>query len=95
MYKRLTRRNQSTDPPSLCITSYPEVNQFDWQKDLQLENEFSFMYDFVHKIRSRKANYGVEKKEVPLYVSCDSQETQNRLLSFNDPIKVNIVTNKI
>ncbi|XP_015790635.1 valine--tRNA ligase [Tetranychus urticae] len=87
LHKRLPRRCPSTDPPSLCITPYPEVEEFSWQNDPQLETEFSFMYDFVHKIRSRKANYGVEKKEVPLFVLCDSQETQNRLLSFIDPIK--------
>lgn len=91
LYKRLTRRSPSTDAPSLCITSYPEIDQFNWSKDSQLESEFSFMYDFVHKIRSRKANYGVEKKDVPLYVSCDSKETQDRLLSFIDPIKVRTV----
>lgn len=87
LYKRLPRRDKSS-PASLCITSYPEVNDFKWKKDTQLEDEFSFMYDFVHKIRSRKANYGVEKKQVPLFVSCDSEKTEERLLSFADPITV-------
>lgn len=87
LFKRLPRRSENC-PISLCITSYPDINQLSWKKDTQLEEEFSFMYDFVHKIRSRKAYYGVEKKSVPLFVSCDSQNILDRLLSFEEPIQV-------
>jgi len=60
LFQRLPRKS-CWEPPSLCVSSYPEVESYPW-RDLALEADFEFVQKIVHAIRSAKADYNMPQK---------------------------------
>ena len=87
LYQRLPRRTND-GPLSICIASYPEVNQFNWVKDEQLHNDVSFMQNIIHSVRSLRAEYNLAKTKVNLFIKYDGPATRNRLTPFYSTIQV-------
>ena len=87
LYQRLPKRTND-GPLSICVASYPEVNQFNWVKDEQLHNDVSFMQNIIHSVRSLRAEYNLAKTKVNLFIKCDGPATRNRLTPFYSTIQV-------
>lgn len=60
LFQRLPRKS-CWEPPSICVTSYPESRDFPW-RDLTREAEFEFVQKIIHAIRSAKSNYNMPTK---------------------------------
>ena len=87
LFQRLPRRTNA-EPPSISVTPYPEVDQFKWKHDQQLESDISFMQDIIHNVRSLRSEYNLSKIKVNLYLKFDGSVTQKRLEPFIETIKV-------
>ncbi|CAG2161729.1 unnamed protein product [Oppiella nova] len=87
LFQRLARRTGS-EPPSICVTPYPEVDQFDWKRDEQLESDVSLMQNIIHSIRSLRSEYNLAKTKVNLYLKFDGTDTHNKIQPFIEIIKV-------
>ncbi|EEB18877.1 Valyl-tRNA synthetase, putative [Pediculus humanus corporis] len=60
LFQRLPRKS-SWEPPSICVTPYPEVEENSW-RDETLEKEVEFIMKVVHAIRSAKSENNVPNK---------------------------------
>jgi valyl-tRNA synthetase len=87
LFQRLPRRTES-EPPSICVTRYPELSQFKWKRDQSLENDVSFMEEIIHNIRSLRSEYNLSKTKVNLYLKLDGLNTKQRLEPFITLIQV-------
>lgn len=54
LYQRLPRRKPATDPPSICITAFPEYLP---TRDPPLDKDVADLLDILHLIRSLKTKY--------------------------------------
>ena len=81
LYQRLPRRKSETRP-SICISSYPQLDHFGWKRNEQLEKDVTFMHEVVHNIRSIRADYNLAKTKVKVSVKCDTEATASRLEPF-------------
>lgn len=90
LFQRLPRRSVSTDPPSICVTPYPEVNQFGWARDEQLEQDVAFMEKIVHDVRSCRTEHNLAKTKVPVTLRFVAQSgLLQRVQPFLNSIQVN------
>lgn len=87
LFQRLPRRTDS-EPPSICVTPYPELSQFKWKRDQSLENDVSFMQEIIHNIRSLRSEYNLSKTKTNLYLKFDGLNTKQRLEPFITLIQV-------
>jgi valyl-tRNA synthetase len=87
LYQRLPRRAGDT-VPSICVASYPQVSQFNWTQNEQLEKDVDFMQTIIHNVRSLRSEYNLVKQKVQLYVKCDGEVTRKRLEPFLSQIQV-------
>lgn len=71
LYQRLPLRPREGAPPTICLEAYPEPDEFPTRSE-GLEKEVSFMQELVHKVRSLRADYGLTKAKVHLYVQCSN-----------------------
>ncbi|KAL0280029.1 UNVERIFIED_CONTAM: hypothetical protein PYX00_001450 [Menopon gallinae] len=73
LFQRLPRKT-SWEPPSICVTPYPEVEEHQPWRDLALEEEVEFVQKIVHSIRSAKSdnNLTTKTKTEAYIVSTDS-----------------------
>lgn len=85
LYQRLPRRKQD-DPPSICVTPYPEADQFTW-RDENLEQEVEFAMSVVRTVRSMRADYQLTKEKTDLYIKCSDDESANVLKSSIELLK--------
>ncbi|KAK6627596.1 hypothetical protein RUM44_010074 [Polyplax serrata] len=60
LFQRLPRKTDR-EPPSICVTPYPEVEDNSW-RDTALEKEVEFIMKVVHAIRSTKSENNVPNK---------------------------------
>lgn len=83
LYQRLPRRSTLTDPPSICVTPYPVVEQYtEFGRNEPLEKEIEFVNKILHDIRSLRSDYNLAKKQVKLYLRFDDN---NGLLEKMEP----------
>ncbi|CAG2100961.1 unnamed protein product [Medioppia subpectinata] len=87
LFQRLARRT-GNEPPSICVTPYPQVDQFEWKRDEQLENDVSLMQNIIHSVRSLRSEYNLAKTKVNLYIKFDAIGTKDRIQPFIETIKV-------
>lgn len=92
LYQRLPRRVNDA-PPSLCVTSYPELEECDWKRDQVLESDVDFMQNLIHNVRSLRSEYNLVKNKVTLYIKSFNDETRKRLEPFLPMIQVKNITN--
>ncbi|KAJ8299984.1 hypothetical protein KUTeg_021503 [Tegillarca granosa] len=86
LYQRLPRRNNS-DPPSLCVTSFPEMSDYTY-RDESLENDVKFVQTVIKSIRSTRSDYNLTaKNKADVYLKCTSAETANLLQVYHDLIQ--------
>lgn len=90
LFQRLPRRT-SAEPPSISVTPYPEVEQFKWTRNEQLECDVSFMQDIIHNVRSLRSEYNLSKTKVNLYLKFDASLAKERTAPFIETIKVCIL----
>ncbi|XP_053395585.1 valine--tRNA ligase-like [Mercenaria mercenaria] len=87
LYQRLPRRS-SSDPPSICVTSYPLPPDCPW-RDAKLEEEVDFIQSIVKSVRSVRGDYNITNKMKPeLYVKCSDEETANLVRTHTEMIQV-------
>ena len=91
LYQRLPRR-QSTDAPSICVTSYPLREDFDVLRDVELETHVKLNLDAINKLRSLRADYQLTPKtKVDIFIQSFDKSIQQALERFQD--LVGIMTN--
>uniref|UniRef100_A0A3Q3A898 Valine--tRNA ligase n=1 Tax=Kryptolebias marmoratus TaxID=37003 RepID=A0A3Q3A898_KRYMA len=69
LYQRLPRRQPQTDPPSICVTSYPDTKEFCWHSE-EVDREMEFIMTVVKTIRSLRADYNLTKTRADCYLQC-------------------------
>ncbi|KAK8402179.1 hypothetical protein O3P69_001346 [Scylla paramamosain] len=83
LFQRLPPRTPS-QPASLCVTAYPEPQEFDIFYDEEVEEKFKFGQKVIGEVRSAKAKYDIPNKtkvEVVLQSESADKRTTLELLS--------------
>ncbi|XP_050688997.1 valine--tRNA ligase-like isoform X2 [Eriocheir sinensis] len=79
LFQRLPPRT-SGQPPSLCVTPYPEPQHFDIFYDEEVEDKFKFGQKVIGEIRSAKAKYDIPNKtKVELVLQSESADNRATL----------------
>jgi len=72
LYQRLPKPTDN-EPPSLCVTLYPQPNDFKQYCQEEIESEVTTIYECINKIRSyRSAHSIVSKQKDNLYIQVKS-----------------------
>ncbi|XP_013380246.1 valine--tRNA ligase [Lingula anatina] len=85
LFQRLPRRTDN-EPPSICVTSYPEVEEFPW-RDTELESGVDFAQNVVKTVRSMRADYNLTKTKADLYLRLHDEPTAAMLQKYSDVIQ--------
>ncbi|KAL5011505.1 hypothetical protein ScPMuIL_010056 [Solemya velum] len=86
LFQRLPRRTDK-EPASVCVTPYPERQQYCWRKS-DLESDVEFVQTVVRTIRSMRADYNLTPKmKADVYVKCSDEDTANILKRYTDLIQ--------
>jgi valyl-tRNA synthetase len=94
LYQRLPRRVGDT-VPSICVAPYPEVRQFNWTQNEQLEKDVDFMQTIVHNVMSLRSEHNLLEEKVQLYLKCDGEVTRKRLEPFLTLIQMLTISSSI
>uniref|UniRef100_A0A672HPA1 Valine--tRNA ligase n=1 Tax=Salarias fasciatus TaxID=181472 RepID=A0A672HPA1_SALFA len=81
LYQRLPRRQQS-DPPSICVTSYPETAEFCWSSE-EADRDMDFIMTVVKTIRSLRADYNLTKTRADCYLQCVDTATASLVQKYS------------
>uniref|UniRef100_A0A673C5K5 valine--tRNA ligase n=1 Tax=Sphaeramia orbicularis TaxID=375764 RepID=A0A673C5K5_9TELE len=76
LYQRLPRRRPQHDPPSICVTSYPDTQEFCWHSE-EVDRDMDFIMTVVKTIRSLRADYNLTKTRA----DCKKTHIKPRTLS--------------
>lgn len=74
LYQRLPRRRPQHDPPSVCVTAYPDSQEFCWHSE-EVDREMDFVMTVVKTIRSLRADYNLTKTRADCYLQCIDSAT--------------------
>ncbi|XP_015272377.1 PREDICTED: valine--tRNA ligase, partial [Gekko japonicus] len=74
LFQRLPRRSPASDPPSICVTSYPTTEQYRWRNE-GLDRIVDFMLSIVRAVRSLRADYNLTKTKTDCYLQCLDSDT--------------------
>ncbi|XP_057691094.1 valine--tRNA ligase [Corythoichthys intestinalis] len=74
LYQRLPRRQPQLDAPSVCVTSYPDAEEFCWNSD-EVDRNMDFVMSVVRTIRSLRADYNLTKTRADCYLQCADSAT--------------------
>uniref|UniRef100_H9GP70 valine--tRNA ligase n=1 Tax=Anolis carolinensis TaxID=28377 RepID=H9GP70_ANOCA len=74
LFQRLPRRCPSSDPPSICVTSYPSTEEYRWRNE-GLDNIVDFVLNIIKAVRSLRADYNLTKTKADCYLQCLDAET--------------------
>jgi valyl-tRNA synthetase len=85
LYQRLPRRTDR-EPPSICVTPYPETAEFPWRDEI-LEQDVEFSMSIIRAVRSMRADYQLTKTKTELYVKCADEDSASSLKNFTDVIQ--------
>ncbi|MPC09117.1 Valine--tRNA ligase [Portunus trituberculatus] len=87
LFQRLPPRT-SSQPPSLCVTSYPEPEEFDVFYDEEVEEKFKFGQKVIGEVRSAKAKYDIPNKTKGLVnLGKCKEKIQQKMKSADDKLK--------
>lgn len=92
LYQRLPRRSVQKDPPSICVSPYPTVEEYtEFKRDEVLEQEVEFMDKILHQVRSLRSEYNLAKTPVLLYLRFDAASgLSDKVKPYLDTIKVSL-----
>uniref|UniRef100_A0A8C2Z2A2 valine--tRNA ligase n=1 Tax=Cyclopterus lumpus TaxID=8103 RepID=A0A8C2Z2A2_CYCLU len=60
LYQRLPRRRPQSDPPSICVTPYPDTEEFCWHS-AEVDRDMEFVMTVIKTIRSLRSDYNMNK----------------------------------
>jgi valyl-tRNA synthetase len=87
LYQRLPRRRSETDAPSICVTPYPQPEDYDSFRSVDLENTVKLNQEAINKIRSLRSDYQLTPKvKTDLYVQYFDKSILSSLEQFSDLI---------
>ncbi|KAM9852346.1 valine--tRNA ligase isoform 2-T2 [Aulostomus maculatus] len=69
LFQRLPRRRPQNDPPSICVTSYPDTKEFCWHSE-EVDRDMEFVMSVVKTVRSLRADYNLTKTRADCYLQC-------------------------
>ncbi|CAH1785803.1 unnamed protein product [Owenia fusiformis] len=85
LFQRLPRRGEN-EPPSICVTPYPETSQFCW-RDEALEADIEFSQNVIKTIRSMRSDYNLTKIKPEVFLHCDNSNIGETLSKHTEVIK--------
>ncbi|XP_061475249.1 valine--tRNA ligase [Rhineura floridana] len=85
LFQRLLRRSHS-DPPSICVTSYPTTGQYCW-RDEGLDHTVDFMLSIIRAVRSLRADYNLTKTKADCYLQCLDSKTVEAVTRCSEYIR--------
>merc|ERR1712126_76748 len=66
-------RRKTSDPPSICVTPYPQSNTICWRNE-KIEKDQEFVQTIVHGIRSARSDYNIPNKiRADVYLVCSGE----------------------
>ncbi|XP_066470749.1 valine--tRNA ligase [Tiliqua scincoides] len=86
LYQRLPRRSFSSDPPSICVTPYPNREQYHWRNE-GLDSTVDFILSVVRAVRSLRADYNLTKTKADCYLQCLDSETAEAVTRCSEYIR--------
>lgn len=92
LFQRLPQRTDN-EPPSVCITPFPETEQFDVFFDNDVEEKFKLGQQVISEIRSAKSKYDIPNRtKIELCLQSDNAHNRDVLESLADAISTLSVT---
>uniref|UniRef100_A0A3P8SSJ1 Valine--tRNA ligase n=1 Tax=Amphiprion percula TaxID=161767 RepID=A0A3P8SSJ1_AMPPE len=82
LYQRLPRRQPQRDPPSICVTSYPDTEEFCWHSE-EVDRDMEFIMTVVKTIRSLRADYNLTKTRADCYLQCVDSATASLVQKYS------------
>ncbi|XP_047482387.1 valine--tRNA ligase-like isoform X2 [Penaeus chinensis] len=76
LFQRLPSRT-ANQPPSICVTSYPESEEYDIFFDEKVDEKFKFGQKVIGEVRSAKAKYDIPNK-TRIELTLQSENEDNR-----------------
>ncbi|XP_072317796.1 valine--tRNA ligase [Eucyclogobius newberryi] len=74
LYQRLPRRRPQRDPPSICVSAYPDSHEFCWHSE-EIDREMEFVMTVVRTVRSLRADYNLTKTRADCFLQCIDSST--------------------
>ncbi|CAF1467292.1 unnamed protein product, partial [Didymodactylos carnosus] len=88
LYQRLPKPNNTQNPPSLCVTPYPQSSQFLPYRDDDIEKNVSSIYECIKEIRSYRAAQNIKSKEKDnLYIKLKNSSYRSIFDKYSDLIQ--------
>ncbi|XP_042234789.1 valine--tRNA ligase-like [Homarus americanus] len=82
LFQRLPPRT-TNQPPSICVTPYPEPEEYDVFLDEEVDEKFKFGQKVISEVRSAKAKYDIPHKvKIDLTLQSESADTRATLESL-------------
>ncbi|XP_037793805.1 valine--tRNA ligase-like isoform X2 [Penaeus monodon] len=82
LFQRLPPRT-ANQPPSICVTSYPESEEYDIFFDEKVDEKFKFGQKVIGEVRSAKAKYDIPNKtRIELTLQSDNEDNRATLESL-------------
>uniref|UniRef100_H3CRE9 Valine--tRNA ligase n=1 Tax=Tetraodon nigroviridis TaxID=99883 RepID=H3CRE9_TETNG len=82
LYQRLPRRRPQSDPPSICVTPYPDAEEFCWQCE-EVDRDMDFIMAVVKTIRSLRSDYKLTKTAADCYLQCTDSATVSLVQKYS------------
>ncbi|TNN02795.1 hypothetical protein fugu_010282 [Takifugu bimaculatus] len=82
LYQRLPRRRPQSDPPSICVTPYPDAAEFCWQCE-DVDRDMDFIMAVVRTIRSLRSDYKLTKTAADCYLQCTDAATMSLVQKYS------------
>ncbi|KAK2844778.1 hypothetical protein Q5P01_011437 [Channa striata] len=82
LYQRLPRRRPQSDPPSICVTPYPDTEEFCWHNE-EVDRDMDFVMSVVKTIRSLRADYNLTKTRADCYLHCINSATVSLVQKYS------------
>nr|P49696.1 RecName: Full=Valine--tRNA ligase; AltName: Full=Valyl-tRNA synthetase; Short=ValRS [Takifugu rubripes]CAA62967.1 valyl-tRNA synthetase [Takifugu rubripes] len=82
LYQRLPRRRPQSDPPSICVTPYPDAAEFCWQCE-DVDRDIDFIMGVVRTIRSLRSDYKLTKTAADCYLQCTDAATVSLVQKYS------------
>ena len=80
LFQRLPRRNPATDPPSICVTPFPECLP---TRRLDVEKEVQLIQELAHVIRRLRSEYLDSKVKPVIIVQTQDPEIANTVDKYS------------
>ncbi|TNN81671.1 Valine--tRNA ligase [Liparis tanakae] len=86
LYQRLPRRRPQSDPPSICVTPYPDTEEFCWHS-AEVDRDMEFVMTVIKTIRSLRSDYNMNKTKADCYLQCIDSATAALVQKNSLPIQ--------